>query len=675
MTDEYNAPFQDEITQILTAPNPESGKPPISVISYNLRKRIDGSIVQSDVFLEMINEIVQEGSWNNAAVMNNFVARDNAMAKNLANVMLIVNTLRRVQSSGTDNLEIMGINDDTELFMRNNHSDFGILAENSIAGMNQIKILNASGYRFEEMLPVALNISPPAFKIPFALNPSFITSDSVLLDNGQIVYMYSAGGTAHGTSYNTWQFVLFDPLLNTTFLIFNGSVGMGDTQNLIKIKERNMFGFRADGEGKISIRDCNSNTSISSNAAAARYTSCIFYSKIDNTIYGLQSVTAPNTILLATPSVLPATLTPAAISLSRTVRTLSTGNIGKPLAFCYVSETERYCIGFSSNGGLYELNNNYQELLLHPSVLPTPFGYVNSMIRLDDSYLAVIFTTYRPNNSSWDSKLIKFNRNGIRIDLASYEEIILPFLNGRKVLNVWNYENIAYISGTDGLLAYSLNGDLWTEIIMNNPNFNDAMLSVGITVGNSIYNICRYNNDTIPAIANYESFNPDNFKNKKYVLNTESVLIDSVNLLGSDIVLGLDSPLIQNHNSGELLRRTNNSTIPPNSTVNVTVEFDNLFSHNAVVLFPQFTNLQNVSINAQVSKRNTTDELENFENIPLVHEVELNADWREQTYFLKYPTDGTIFAASFTITNNNPFAIELWQLTAILFDEVYEMGA
>jgi len=641
MTDSYNNRFQDEIL---------SPAEPI----YDIKKVSDNSIILEDIQLLLKNTIVQEGNFLNAAVMNNILGRINANSKNLASVMLIVNSMRRIQSSGTDNLEITGINDETDLFMKNNHSDFGILAANVSAGINQIKIINASGFRFNSSFDINVQSSNSFNQVSVKVG-NFIALNKAVIDvinnalNRSIQWCYGKIGVNSILEGGISTDQTTTEKLNLINLLTNTNVQVFPIPRYVAIRIY-------DEEDKCA------------------YALGFIYNQYNNAVMWKTNQISENQTSFTNTQI--ATLN--GFGLNNNFSDYSNSaqafyNIfplkpkGVKAAYNFALDITQASTGWA----VWSWDNNYTTFTKTSLAIRTTTqnqSHFKGFIKVSTNYIACI-----------EGILYKFKSlaNG-KLDVSSpYEILTIPFLNGRTINNISLTDNVAFIYGTNSLLAYSLDGVNWTEIIMNNDSLKNTNYFTGIYVieDNSIYVSTQHpTQSSRQQIFKYESFNPENFKNKKYVLNTEPVLINSVSLVANDIILGLNSSLLQNHTQGELLRRTNNSTIPPNSKVNVTVEIENLFSHNAVVLFPQFTNLQNVSIDAEISHRNNINELENFENIPLVHEIELNADWREQTYYLNFPNESSIFAASFTVTNNNEFAIELFQLIAILYDEIYDTG-
>ena len=641
----FDKPFVDEIPeQILN----HEGKP---VLAMNIRDVDTGQIRENRVYLEFINEIIQHGSWNTAEVMNNIMNRINADSQNIAVLMLNQIIDNNIIVSGNESIEKHGINNNGRLFMQNNHSDFGILAENVSVGSNTIKIINASGYRFKTKFTNS-RIQDLAIQ-----NFRYSNSKIYEAENGDILVN------------DTWL-SLFKIAPN--FTVTNFRVGQSDSaRNLITsiIPKLNAWINIWHSSNTVKGLQLYSTNGITTPAYVSTGNNTLWMSEVDedtNQFYAFfapyqgTAITVMRSAVMTNPS-----------NLATSLTTVGTATIDQTVTYPRhilrkKGTQERYAYytinadSTLNNNIIYSLSTNR---LTFTRIRDIPYRDFMNFCENGLSFLGLGVRYIASNTFETDLVLFKGST------LTSTTPMIIPnisFRRGRMIMNVWEKNNVYYMCGESGLLGYSPDGENWTEIVINDQQSESINFTIGFTS----------NNNEIWVMGNglcaiFEPFDSYGFINKKYVIDQESILVTGVSIDENDLVLSLNSPLTQSHQLGKFVLRTNDSTIQPNSRTNVTIELNNLFKHNCIVLWPQFTNLTNVDVTCEASLRNSTNELENFVPLELVNENELTNEWKQQTWFIKIPDERQVMAVSFWINNLNNQPIELFQLAGATFDEPY----
>lgn len=647
MTDKYNTPHRDEILAPIIDTN---GQPQIV---YNVKKIADGTTLWENVYLELVNQIIQNGTWATADVINNIIGKTNAQTELIATLMLLAELKDNIRSTGNDNLEVFGISDAARIGVLNNHSDFGVLVETVAAGENQITVINASGYRFKE------NITSTAIG---TVNLRSLQNGCKIklykMDNSDLIYIGDQIGKVVKIDSNS----VITNLFSGTDRVRDRFICLSEKLNLwIKINHS------SNTSKGVSLFKTSQTTQVASISTAARWVFAGFFNDVTNEFYLYFHDYSTNELSCYKSQVMSESSNSITLTL---VGTPTIPNVGTDrFQQFYKKKGTLYAIGYGAGYNddpfLYILNNNY--LSFQSKSVNSDIKQIFDVVSNGSSYLILGLIS---NSPEYECRIYRFSGGKINLnDTAT--EISIPFLNGRIIIAIWESDGIYYMSGSESLFGYSLDGIQWTEIINNDDATKNSTYSVGVTGSDGIVNVmCSYGNS---SISKYESFNPESFKNKRYKLGNEFITVTDVQTVSDDIILNLQNDLFQNHTVGAFIQRTSDSTIQPNSTQTITVEIDNLYSHNAAVAIPIFTSLENVTVTAEICQRNNETEIEEWVPFPLINSLDVRG-WKKNTYFKVFEQAKMVTAIAFTVVNNNDVAVELHQLNIGLSDEIYELG-
>lgn len=656
MTDKYNTPCRDEI---LTPIIDTNGQPQVV---YNVKMITDDSIVVENVYFELVNQITQKGTWATADIINGIIGKNNAQTELISTLMLLAELKDDIRSTGDDNLEVFGISDAARIGILNNHGDFGVLAETVAAGENQIKVINASGYRYEETVNNVNLYSPNTNE--------FWNSMSARMENGNLLFLQIRNKNINNS--RTTVLAKYNP---TTKIITHSNGYGGRATGLVCAEELNLYGWVAE----TNLTIYNDNTGTNFNATGLNNSNGVFYCDIDKRFYAIISGTSsPYTLMVYRSGVVSKSTTSVAFTLYSTL-TGFTQALNDGLIQVYKQKGLKYAIYYGGNYGSNDVHgklfilNNYNSFSIF--TVGNGLTYINDVIAIGNLYLVLGNDTL--SGMPVNTPMISFPKTADgRLDTsATATSVNIPFLNGRKILKIWENNNIAYLSGTDSLLGYSLDGINWSEIIMSDDGMKNSIFSNGATSKNG--EICLINayGSTLSnyGISLYKPFDVEAFKNKRYKLGNEFITVTDVQTVSDNIILNLQNNLSQNHTAGAFMLRTTNSTIQPNRTQTITVEIDNLYTHNAAVAIPIFTSLENVTVTAEICQRNNETEIEEWVPFPLINSLDVKG-WKKNTYFKVFEQAKMVTAIAFTVVNNNDAAVELHQLNVGLSDEIYELG-
>jgi hypothetical protein len=533
-------------------------------------------------------------------------------------------------TNGNDNLEVFGISNAASIGVLNNHSDFGILKEAVSAGVTQIKMINASGYRFVERQPVS-TMATSTVNLNHRIRSfvSEITGNLILINNQ---YAHSI----------TPDFTINRYLSgNTNYKCFSEKFGLISTTGGTTA-HRNIYIYNESG---VNIGYTGSPDTYSGYS--------MLYDNYLNKFY-LYAMDSSNNFVLWRSAVVTNNTSKIAFTNGGSVSS-------RPGLQLYSSKYSSYIV--TNNDG-FEIYDNTQT---------EPITKSAHAIAYRLCYNGSVFLSLEAETTTSDGVIYRYSESGKgKLNISDGGTVVnIPFLNGRRILDLVEKNGIFYITGKGNLFGYSLDGINFIEILSDDV-VEQTMdyAQVGVMNDGSAF-IGSGVPSTANGISKYEPFNPESFKYKRYKLGSEFVTISNVELSGADIIATLTEPLKSSHSANEPIQRTTDSNIQPNSTQTVCIDLQNVYPHNAAAAKPIFTNIENVSVVAEVCQRNEND-IEQWVSFPLMKEDDLKNGWVKNTYYKVFPQSKSVWAIAFTVTNNNETPIELNQLGIGLSNEVYE---
>ncbi|MDR2943627.1 MAG: hypothetical protein LBU81_00805 [Methanosarcinales archaeon] len=540
-----------------------------------------------------------------------------------------------IVSTGNDNLEYFGIRQQGQLNALNNYSDFGVLAEPVEAGENQIKIINASGYRFVER-KVDGNLSNYTLLTLPNYYPAFVS------DSGKINMVVRSNNNFEQYTNCSYKTITEEGFVINTI---GQSVGFFSTVPRLVIKNLGII--------------------LAPQSSSAPWRDLIFYNENGNQIsrsgtldlydgYSIVFDSFNRVFLLST-----FRSTPHLYYQSQKII-----NNTSPIVF--TSGAHRIEVGgiqlYSLDSEVYILNSGTDSIIITSNYTATTKKTVTgspvNLAHNGSSFLILMS----------DGNLYRFNSISDKLDVNDNGTLItIPFLNSRTVLSINAQKGIFYLCGTESLLGYSNDGLAWVEILSNDDNEINMNYENVCASNNYIY-LCS-KNATNAGFSKFESFAPEKFKNKRYKLDSEFVTVTDVSIVNDDIILTLQNDLLQSHTSGALMLRTTDSTIQPNSVQTVCVDLQNHYSHDEIAGIPTFTSLDNTTVIAEVCGRDSEDEVEEWVPMTLVTEIDSNG-WKKQKWAHKFDSEKRIFSIAFTVDHENDQAIELNNLVGAVADSL-----
>jgi len=626
MADNYNTPHRDEILEPILDPN---GQPQVV---YNIKKIADGTTLYENVCLELVNQIIQSGTWATANVINDIIAKNNAQTELIATLMLLAELKDDIRSTGNDNLEVFGISNAASIGILNNHSDFGVLKNSVSAGANQITAINASGYRFVEELSGYAQL--PKTTIPTLVRYDF---DNITLfwKKGDKVIHRIVNETG---DYNAFGFETY----------------INSGRNFIPDWEHDFVACTDYGSystsGTYTYR-MSTGALLGNYSGNSRIGNFGFYNDNDQCIYAYPD-NQTGVVLKTNP------ITNSTTKLTTTVVTGSHNLDQYPYKYQKMVKTKglQYFVTYINTQPYLYIGD---ETFLNFVQFPIPEN-VKEFANNATAYVVVGASGKLYRYKTKTGGKLDTTDTGIEVDLGD-----------AIISDVYQKNGILFACGANQYFAYSSDGLTWNKIETSSDLYKNYDY-LYMFAANERINVMANSGSTY-VILSFESFNPENFKNKRYVLDNEKVTITDVTLSGDNIILKLQNNLLQTHTAGTFLLRTTDSTIQPNSTQTVTVEIDNLYSHNAAVAIPTFTSLENVTVTAEICQRDDETQVEEWVPFPLINSLDVRG-WKKNTYFKVFEQAKQITAIAFTVQNNNDTAVELHQLNVGLSDEIYELS-
>lgn len=622
MTNTYNAPFKEEILSY-------NGQP---IAVFRAVNPDTQEIIIPKMALELVSDIIQEANGITAPQLNNMNGKINSNSELIATLMLLAELKDDIRSTGNDNLEVFGISDAARIGVLNNHSDFSILSAEALSGVTSIQVFNNNGLIYNESIVIAQRfIDHVGGYAGTCLYAKSIWADKFVLSG-----LTSYSGSSQSSSYNIY-------LEDGTVYVTNNYPT--DLFQSFAVGRDWIFSY-VPNNGYICRRP--NNTTLSASSISAGY--CPVYDD-ENDRFVLMNMSTLYYYKL------PAT---------------DTGNLS----------TSSKAHGLSSLSGRVIEWTKYDV----SSYLGcfSPFSSVagfNSFIRTLDNFNTVtkIVTNIPSNDGNNLQSIESFNskiwvvdsvlHNLYSTQINNYSNFIIESeFENEYVTKIKVIDGILWVVGHNSLLKYSSDGVNFVQI---NLNVGDGILS--------FKEIEKVNGKiavfTVNAIYYFSIADVMNMKGKRYMIDTEKVLIVDVSTNGETANLTLNEPLSATHSLNSAIKRTSHSDIPPNSTQTVCVELQNMYSHNGIVAIPTFTKVDNVSVICEIGVRNSKTGIEEWITVPMVKEILQNDDgWHKQTYYIVLDSYYSIFAISFTVTNNSETVIELYSLGIGLSNEVYELG-